>query len=224
MLGGITLVFAGLVALVAAYILHMDSRTIKADLYRYEAGRRCDYPGFTRVLRFKNRFILKNGDNEFVLTSAPLYYKDRERLFIPRVMAAYRPAGNEFGKLSYFSELYREQDGVFLENAQDKTPWGDGFLYDGSDLYLFIEKTNVTWNGNMVVMEPFSYAIVIYDNRLELYPFQGGPCILEDTGKCMVMAELAGGYSINMSTDIFRRADGKEQMLFSQPSALKELK
>lgn len=223
LLGGITFIFAGFVALIAAYILHMDSRTINADLYVYDAGHRLDYTGHTKIFRTDDRLVLRNGENEVVLTSAPLYYKNRARLFLPEVMAAYLPSQNLFGKLNYFTEIYRDKDGVFTEKAYRKIPLGNGFLYDGADLYLFIEKAVVKWKDRSVLLEPFSYAIVIYNKSLEIYSSDGGTSIVENTGNCMVTAEMGSGYSVNLSTDILCRAGGKEQLLFSQPSKLKEL-
>lgn len=219
----ILLICIGVIAIVAVYILHMDRRTIKADLYRYDTGYRFDYLSPSQLIKTEKGLVLKNGNKELLLEEAPLYYKERERVLLPMVMVAYCPSENRFGKVDYFTELYKEENEIFVQNGKHKLPLSGGFLHNGTDLYLFLEKTTVKWRDRLVVLEPFSYAVVIYNQRLELYSPQVGQCILEDTGVCKVMAETESGYSINLSTDILCRADGKEQMLFAQPSTLKEL-
>lgn len=219
----ILLICAGFIALVGAYILHRDSRTIKAGLYRYETGDRFDYQGPSKVVKTKQGFVLKNGESEFLLKAAPLYYKDEERLLLPQVMAVFCPSANKFGKLDYFTEIGKDKTGFFVQKQEEKIPLNKGFLYDGSGLYLFMEKTIVQWDNEAVMLEPFSYAVVLYNERLELYPSQDGKCVLEDTGICKVMAKTESGYCVNLSTGILSRADGNEQLLLSNPSTLKEL-
>lgn len=218
----ILLICAGFISLVGAYILHRDSRTITDDLYRYETGDRFDYQGPSKVFKTKRGFELKNGENEFLLNAAPLYYKDEERLFLPQVMAVFCPSENKFGKLDYFTEIYKENNRVFVQNQHAEIPLNNGFLYDGAGLYLFMEKTIVQWNNEAVRLEPFSYVVVQFNERLELYPSQDGKCVQEDTGICKVMAKTESGYSVNLSTGILYRADGNEQQLLSHPSNLKE--
>lgn len=220
-LWSILLICVGLVALVAVYIFQVDSRTIHADLYRYAAGQRFDYQDTSKVIKTKKGFVLKNGEKEQWLDAAPLYYQDQERIFLPKVMAAYCPFAHKFGKLDYFSEIYKDETGVFVQNGSQKIPLPNGFLYDGSDLYLFMEKTIVQWNDEVVMLEPFSYAVVLYNRRLELYSVQNGKCVLADTGICKVMAKTESGYSVNLSTDILYRVNGNEQVLLAHPLSLK---
>jgi hypothetical protein len=219
----LTLIFAGILALIAIYILQMDGRTIKADLYRYEHGHRFDYFDSSRIFKSGDKTVLRNGGYLHLLTAAPLYYQDRERLFIPEGMAVYSPAKNSLGKVTNFTEIYQEKNGIFAESTYKRIRLEAGFLYDGSNLYIFLERTIVKWSDNTVVLEPFSYAVVIYNKSLELYPKEAGLVILEDTGNSIVSAEMENGYSVNMSTDILCGADGKEQLLFSQISALEKL-
>jgi hypothetical protein len=139
------------------------------------------------------------------------------------VMGVYCPEEKKFKKLAYFTEIYKSGNSIFVQNGGQKIPLDDGFLYNGLDLYLFVKKTTVKWNNRVFVLEPLSYAVVTYNKRLELYPYQGGGSIHEDTGDCEVMAETQSGFSINLSMDILRRADGIEQLLFFQPSSLKKM-
>jgi hypothetical protein len=213
----------GLVAVIALYIIHMDSRRINADLYNYDIGYRFDYPGDSKLLKTEQGIVLENEGNEILLEPVPLYYKDQERVLLPMVMVACCPSENRFGRVDYFTELSKNEHGILIKNGKRKISMSGGFLHDGKDLYLFLEKTTVKWQDKHVILEPFSYAIVIYNQRLELYPSQVEECLLEDTGVCKVMAETESGYSINLSTDILCRADGSEQMLFSQPSTIKEI-
>jgi hypothetical protein len=66
-----------------------------------------------------------------------------------------------------------------------------------------------------------SFAIVIYNQRMELYPVGGDP-ILEQTGEIPVIAVCDSGYSIDLSKNILHAQAG-EILLFSQPSFLDNL-
>ncbi|MGI6145501.1 MAG: hypothetical protein ACOYED_07010, partial [Peptococcia bacterium] len=78
----------GLVAVIALYIIHMDSRRINADLYNYDIGYRFDYPGDSKLLKTEQGIVLENEGNEILLEPVPLYYKDQERVLLPMVMVA----------------------------------------------------------------------------------------------------------------------------------------
>jgi len=220
----ISIICAGLVCAVAVYILHLDSRIIKEDLYLYDSGYRFDYPGPSRIHKTEDGMVLINKENEILLEMGPLYYKEQKRMLLPMVMVACLPSDNKFGKLDYFTEVYQDNNGIFAQRGYHTIPLGNGFLHNGKDLYIFLENTTVKWQEKSVHLEPFSYALVIYNQRLELYSAKGGECVLEDTGVCKVMAEMESGYQIDLGTDILYRPDGNEQMLFAQPSTLKELK
>lgn len=219
----ILLICTGLVLAVAVYILHMDSRIIKADLYLYDTGYRFDYPGPSQIHKTEEGMMLNNKGTEIFLQMGPLYYKDQERMFLPMVMVACCPSDNKFGRLDYFTEVYQDQNGVYAQRGYHHIPLHNGFLHNGADLYIFLENTTIKWQEKSVALEPFSYAIVIYNQRLEIYSAKDGECVLEDTGVCKVIAETTSGYKIDLGTDILYRADGNEQMLFAQPSTLKEL-
>jgi hypothetical protein len=220
----IVLICAGLLSAVAVYIFFLDNRLIKEDLYLYDIGFRFDYPGPSRIQKTDEGMVLKNNGKELLLQTSPLFYKEEERIFLPTVMVACLPSERKFGRVDYFTEVYRDQDGIYAQLGWQSIPLGKGFLHDGKDLYIFLDNTTVKWQDKVVRLKPFSYAIVVYNQRLEIYSAKGGECVLEDTGACKVVAEAESGYRIDLGTDILYRADGNEQMLFAQPSTLKELK
>ncbi len=222
--GIVLFICLGLVVLIIVYIVQMGSRNVYTDLYNYDIGYRFDYPGSSSLLKTEKGVVLENEGREFLLESVPLYYKDQKRVLLPMVMVVCCPVENRFGRVDCFTELSKKDNSILIENGNHKVSVDGGFLHDGKDLYLFLEETTIKWSDKQVVLEPFSYAIVIYNQRLELYPSQIEECLLEDTGVCKVMAEMESGYSVNLSTDILYKVDGSEQMLFSQPSIIMELK
>jgi hypothetical protein len=224
LLVAIMFICAGLVLAVAVYIFQLNSRAIRADLYLYDTGYRFDYPGPSQIHKTEKGMVLESNGGEILLEMGPLYYKDQERMLLPMVMVACLPSDNRFGKLDYFTEVYQDNNGIFAKRGYHHIPLGKGFLHNGKDLYVFLENTTVNWQEKSVSLEPFSYAIVIYNQRLEIYSAKGGECVLEDTGVCKVIAVAESGYKIDLGTDIMYRPDGHEQMLFAQPSTLKELK
>jgi hypothetical protein len=199
-------------------------RTSEA-IFRYDTSLRLEYEGRSRIRRRDNVFTLENAGQSEELNGAPIYFAgDDNRFLLPNLMIVVQPGRTVPPvRTPYYTTLHYA-DGGFDLSAGDKAlnTLNDGFLFDGSNLYVFLEPVTVHWSGLEVQMPAMSYAIVHYNVRLELYP-RGGEPVVQQTGEALVEAFSADGtWRADLSKDILTAADS-EALLFTDPSLLGEI-
>ena len=122
-------------------------------------------------------------------------------------------------RIEQFAEIENRQGAIYAILGSKQYKIEEGFLYDGKQTFVFLDKMTISWDGKVVEMEPLSYAIVVYNQRIELYPYKGTPT-LEQTGPCDVVASAQKGYTIDLSKSILKNAEGFESLLISEPSLM----
>lgn len=211
---------------VVLLIIFLQTRTISDDLYYFDTGVRFEKTG-TSVLKnekgdgvyLENRFDIAQGGELLELGSAPLYYGDRDRIVLPQITTLTMPEKKLVARIDQFAEIESRQGAVYALIGSKEYRIEEGFLYDGKQTYIFLDKVTLSWDGNVVEMEPLSYAIVIYNQRIELYPYNG-TSVVEQTGTCDVVASAQKGYTLDLSKCILKNAEGFESLLISQPSLM----
>lgn len=212
--------FVAIVALIVYLAMQIGTVTYNEPLYRMDNGLTFSYEGTTRIRRTDDGFFLRNAGAEEALPTSPIYFENRDAILLADQMVLVRPElENMSGKTGYFMEVV-ESGGKYTARIDRKNVEIDeGFLFDGMNMYVFLEPTTISWRDQSIELEPFSYAIVHYNLRLEIYPLGGEP-VIEQTGEVLVEAQPKGAsYSIDLSKDILRGEQG-EMLLFTQPSLL----
>lgn len=217
------LVAAGVLIVVAAVLLvvFLNTKRIEGGVYYYDTGIRYEQQGGS-VIRNEDEdgvYLENSGDEKLALTSSPLYYEDEQKIFIPCDSTITLPSKRKVARITKFTELENRQGTVFATIGRDEYEIDEGFLYDGKNTYVFLDNMTVSWNGQVVQMPSLSYAIVIYNQRIELYPYGGEPMV-EQTGRSDVTASADKGYTIDLSAGILTNAEGFESLIISEPSMM----
>lgn len=219
------LVAAGVVIVGATALLLITLNTKKIDggVYYYDTGVRYDKQSAVIRNDDENGVYLENsgsqGAEKLTLSSAPLYYAGEQKIFLPIDCTINSPSERKAAKIAKFTELEDRQGAVFAKIGNDELSISEGFLYDGKSTYVFLDDTTVSWSGNAIDMPPLSYAIVVYNQRIELYPYGGEP-VVEQTGQTSVTASADKGYTIDLGSCILTNAEGFESLLISEPSLM----
>jgi hypothetical protein len=227
---GLLLVFVAIIVAVIYLLMQIGTYTFSSPIYYYNTGIKFELEGESKVFRAENDnlvdFTLQNGDATQNLTeprsraTAPLYWRDEERIFLPAMMSIVQPAqGLQPLRTGYYTELYPDAEaGGFTAKIDNRDVHLDaGLLFDGQSVYVFLDDVTVSFMGQTVEMPALSYAIVVSGLRLELYPYGGEP-VVEQTGQVPVSA-VGTGYLIDMTNDILQ-AEGQQYLLFTTPSIL----
>lgn len=233
----IGLVIAGIVLIYiiyrifAAVVLSNETYDLSGEYYyQYFYGIKEEYSGNMEVLQDEDtiQLILKDNDNKVIyLDSTPIYYENilGKVLFAPEMELVMPDVGNY--KLSKFTNIIQENRQMYMKkfNKDEKTALGNAFLFDGNNLYFFLEETVITVGGTDYTVSPLSYAIVNYRQSVEIYDYNTNEyTIIQDEEALtadVVATNTARNYTINMSVDSLT-TEKSNQLLLTNISNLTE--
>lgn len=217
-----TSIIAALIVIIVIVIIiigSLNSTTIEShDFYQWYSGQRVNYKGELTLTRKEGITELKATDRKVTLDSTPVYYADeKNKVIFPEDMAIVYPNNNGIMyRINHFADVIEENGEIYLETnlatKTNKTKLEKAFLYDGQDLYFFLERTSITVNGITYEVSPLSYAIVRYKQNVEIYNYEKDEYQVIDTTEAQDAKVITDSYTINMSVDSLQTAE-KEQLL-----------
>ena len=224
-------VIAALILIIVIVIIIIGSlnstTTENHDFYQWYSGQKVEYKGQLTFTRKEGLTELKATDRKVTLDSTPVYYADENnKVIFPEDMAIVYPNNNGMMyRINHFADITEENGDIYLETnlatKTNKTKLEKAFLYDGQDLYFFLDRTTITVNGTNYELLPLSYAIVRYKQSVEIYNYEKDKYQVIDTTETQDAKVVTDTYTINMSVDSLQTAE-KEQLLIKGLSYLQE--
>lgn len=224
-----TSIIAALIVIIVIVIIiigSLNSTTVEShDFYQWYSGQRVEYKGELTFTRKEGLTELKAKDRKVTLDSTPVYYADENgKVILPEDMAVVYPNNNGMMyRINHFADITEENGEIYLETnlatKTNKTKLEKAFLYDGQDLYFFLERTSITVNGTTYEVSPLSYAIVRYKQSVEIYNYEKDEYQVIDTKETQDAKVVTDTYTINMSVDSLQTSE-KEQLLIKGLSYL----
>lgn len=201
------------------------------DYYQYFYGLRQDYSGNMEIINDDSgkQLILEDGRKVF-LDSSPIYYKDilGKVLFTEKMELVNTDTGNTY-KLDEYTNILEESNKMYIKRLKkDKTTVvnNHSFIYDGSDLYFFLEETIIKIGKKKYEVSPLSYAIVNYKENIEIYDYDKDEFIIVDEklakSNKVIATNFDEDYTINMSVDSFSTYSS-DQLIIKNIDYLPEL-
>ena len=217
-----------IIVIVVIIIGNLNSTTTENhDFYQWYSGQKVEYKGQLTFTRKEGLTELKATDRKVTLDSTPVYYADEnDKVIFPEDMAIVYPNNNGMMyRINHFADIIEENGSIYLETnlatKTNKTKLEKAFLYDGQDLYFFLERTTITVNGTNYEVSPLSYVIVRYKQSVEIYNYEKDEYQVIDTTETQDAKVVTDTYTINMSVDSLQTAE-KEQLLIKGLSYLQE--
>ena len=217
-----------IIVIVVIIIGNLNSTTTENhDFYQWYSGQKVEYKGQLTFTRKEGLTELKATDRKVTLDSTPVYYADEnDKVIFPEDMAIVYPNNNGMMyRINHFADIIEENGSIYLETnlatKTNKTKLEKAFLYDGQDLYFFLERTTITVNGTNYEVSPLSYAIVRYKQNVEIYNYEKDEYQVIDTTETQDAKVVTDTYTINMSVDSLQTAE-KDQLLIRGLSYLQE--
>ena len=191
-----------IILIVAFWLKTLNTEIIENhSFYQYFFGKKVEYDGNFKLTRKNDITELEIKDKQIQLDSTPIYYKDIENQVI-------------------FTNMKLENETVYLKNKEQEKSLQNSFLFDGNDLYFFLENTKIEVNGSLYELSPLSYAIVRYGEGIEIYNKQQDSYSIIETQED-IYAKTAD-YTINMSIDSINYKD-KDQLLIKKIEYLQNI-
>ncbi len=217
----ISIISALIIIIIVVSIIIANLNTTKTEshnFFQWYSGQKVEYKGELTFTRKEGLTELKATDKKVTLDSTPVYYAEKEnKVIFPEDMAIVFPNNNGMMyRINHFSNIIEESNDVYLETnlavETNKTKLDQAFLYDGQDLYFFLERCNITVNGTTYEVSPLSYAIVRYKQRIEIYNYEKDEYQVIDIQDGQETKVITDTYTINMSFDSLQTKE-KEQLL-----------
>ena len=196
-----------LLILVCSFVLFFevnDYRNIREQTYNFYYYFGADKIDFTATVfvNVDDKIMSIRSDNA-TLTSSPIYFKnDSTQVILANNMEIVFPyKNNPMYKLGNFSKIYTKNNYLYINSEAGNGRLYDCFLYDGEDLYLFLENTTVFINEERYELSPMSFIEVtksyirMYDKKNDNYTFIDGY-----TGG---VSAYTDEYTIDLSGDTF---------------------
>ena len=199
------------------------------NYYQDFMGIRKEYSGEIEVIRTDNSTQLVLEDKSVVnLDSTPIYYKDiLGRLILPSEMELINVYSGSLYRLDAFTNVIQDSEIMYVKkhNKDNKKSINNTFIYDGSDLYLFLEETQITVGKKKYKVSPLSYAIVNYRQNIEIYDYDKDEYTIISEDQVpeddIIATNKNKDYKINMSVDSFTTGSS-DQLLVKNISYLHE--
>lgn len=213
-----------IIAVVAITVRNVNTNVLENhEFYQYYSGKKVTYEGTIVLESQDNISQITTNDSKIQLDSTPMYYVDiKDKVIFPKNMAAVYPvSGGLMYKINRFANVIMVDKTIYLERETSNKSLENAFLYDGSDLYFFLENTKIKVGEEEYEVTPLSYASVQYNGSVEIYnKGQDEYKIFEGNYKD-VLAQTEN-YTINMSIDAIQYGE-KQQLLIKNVDNLKNL-
>lgn len=212
------------IALVVINLNQTKIFTIKEDTYQYYFGQKFSFPANSKlVITEDNETILKFDNQNSCLDATPIFFTSKNGIILPKTVEYVNVNNNQIKSVSFFSEVLKTQENISIHKNGSKVNINSGFLFDGNDIYIFLEPFTAKIGNEEINIEPFSYAEILYNQAISIYLKDKDEYIMTDYNGEDFMAKAKSGYSINLNTDVLINSDGTEQLLFSKPELLKPI-
>lgn len=224
----------GLITIVIAIVVIINLLFVKDDLKSFSFSNEKVYINFGEErFDFTGNISMDDKDNvanvtidgkETKLFSEPIYYKKKDQIILPTPYSVVFPksSGRQF-KVNYFTMVKKSNDNFYLKNNDLSTNVNNTFLFDGSDYYIFLNDSVVSFGDNEIEIGSMSYVNYIYDTKeLYIYDYNDKKIYyFEDvTGNVFVSNDL---YKVNLKSDTLE-VNGKNKLLMKNFDYLKKLK
>lgn len=201
------------------------------QLMRYElTGEPCQYyggsiyrmrEGTTLLRTSEGKTVVKDSTGKHNANNLPIYYEDRSELTIAQDMIHYAPRSGTHGRLGYFSEVKQfSESRISVFRDGEELDLESGFLYDGGDLYIFLEPVILSFNGYRIVLPALSYVEAVYTGDIMVFNYASKEFLMEPPQGPVTARIETGDYEISLLNDSMTTYAGKRTLLFSRPELL----
>ena len=185
----------------------------KHDMYYYIMDVKFDLKGKIELNRDKEITQLTIDDESFVLSSAPLYYKDEVKTLFPKNMSVIFPLTGKQKKANYYTTIYNEVGELFLKDRNYNKLINNAIMYDGKDLYYLVDKSFVSFDDKKIELNPMSYVIVdVLNDSIYIYNYDKDEILHFTNSKSNVIISTEN-YSINATLDVLNYNGGSRLLI-----------
>jgi len=178
------------------------------ETYQYHVGTKIEYSNnasFYNGDQDSDKIKVTDNDIESDVLKTPLITAsdDEKELTLTCDMELFVPEESLTPKkiLTFTKITNFEKRITYSRDGKTAQSYG-GFLYDGADIYVFLENTMLRIGETEYKLGPLSYVRCVYNQQVEFFDSITCEDKVIGLGGPQVMAYCESGYSFNLGTDI----------------------
>ena len=200
-----------------------DTLTIKEPAYLCINGTRTELEAGATLYHKGDSTTIRFAGKKFDLETAPVITADESSIFMQRSYSLNRVDDDCIYRLDYFTQISRDEEGILIKRRNKESRDISGFLYDNSDTYVFLEPVTLSYNEEVIELEPMTIVQVSYMDRIQIFG-PGVEPVFETVTSEAVTAEFSNKKRVNLATDRCYAVNGAWRLLFMPLEALPEMK
>lgn len=189
--------------------------TVKEPLYQFVFEDADHYPDGVTMKKTEDAVMVDNGVQTIESHGYPFYYEGKDQLILSDTFLYLDRNGEIRGQVPYFTTVAAE-GGRYVLEGDVRADLGGGMLHDGEDIYIFLEDTEISWNGKTRTIGGLS-CVVCFQGESILICNYGEDAVYEELGAEGASAMMENGITVDFVNDIYYKANGTKHLLFSDP-------
>ena len=205
-----------LVLLVYWYVEGLSAYKPKSEVHQYFGGAELKYEESSVFRDSESGVTVSNSNGKMDIAHTPLLFKEETTLTIPCNMLLMVPTESlGVKRINCFTTVSEQSGRITFSSGKKNAQCYGGFLYDGADLFIFLEPT-VLNIGSVVSVElpALSYAKVRYGQEVEYHDSVTDEYKVVGISNVEATAVTNSGYSLNLCKDVIYTDIG-EFLLYS---------
>ena len=193
------------------------------ETYQYVMGVKMPYTQDMKLVHTDAGTMIEDK-NSVYSDGTPIVNEEDAQLILPVSMGLMRPFHEEsLKRVNFFATLKKAGKITEINQNGVVTNVGEGFLYDGTGTYIFLEDMTLTIGSSTYYAHALTYAKVFYKDAIEIYNITTEDYQYIDISNADTIALSANGYSINLGTGVMTIGN-TDRILFADIDAMGVLK
>lgn len=171
------------------------------DIFFYLQDVKFEYSSKITISNENEVMRLTTEDYQHDFDSEPIYYKDKREVLFPNEMNVIHTRMNYIqNRISKFTKVTNDNDFFKLINKNLDYVTEGGVLYDGDDLYFFLNYTTIKFDNQEIKIKPYSYVTFNFNKELHIYDYETDKMTIINNVTTDVLA-ISKDYTINLGID-----------------------
>lgn len=219
----------GILGFIICLLNQSNKQSLPDSGYQYYHDQRLEL-NQDAVLRINTdgTYLLLVEDNEIMPDYSPIYFVNTESFILLHDYILVSPYTATQKYIESNSTFVSEKGKINRYVNGEKVESGlDGFLFNGIDTYITLEKTTIEFMDKTITLAPFSFVEVISNESLRVYNYRKEEMLmipLTSKTKDIILVDEKRSYRLDLYYDALNAAQGQEILLFTSPKNLKEEK
>ena len=164
--------------------------------------------------------VLLSDGEEFDVSNIPIYQEELNGIVLQESMVYTNPREIIFKRVPYFSFVSGDQGYAIAKYGKKEAILDNGFLFDGKDLFIFLEDVTLKFNGYKMELPKFSYVEAVYQGYITAFNYETKEVFYEAPRTDVMVYQDAGDFEMSLLTHSVTNYKKDSFLLFTNVDVL----